>query len=127
MRHLMPAGSKAVIVPCSNTSSFGMVVRYDLWQPGVAERQIDGTILWESSEPGREPDGPDPELVASFAAQGKTNYLIIQDGECEWDAEDTRELGLSPINHELALFASRSGAWEKVKSWPIPPVLIYRD
>ena len=36
-------------------------------------------------------------------------------------------LGLSRIEHEFALFAWRNGAWEKVKSWPIPSALIYRD
>jgi hypothetical protein len=60
-------------------------------------------------------------------SQGKANYLIIQDGECEWDAEDTGELGLSQIEHEFALFAWHNGTWEKMKSRPIPPALIYRD
>ncbi len=37
--------------------------------------------------------------------------------------EVTDKLGLSRIDHELALFAWRNGAWEKVKSRPIPPAL----
>jgi hypothetical protein len=127
MRHVIPAGSKVVIIPCWNGSPFGHIVRYDLWQPSVAEQGIQGTILWETAEEGKESDGPDPKLVASLAMRGEANYLIIQDGECEWDAEDTSELGLSPIKHEFALFAWRKDAWEKVKSWPIPPALIYRD
>ena len=43
--------------------------------------------------------------------------------EMEWSEEDTDKLGLSRIDHELALFAWRNGAWEKVKSWPVPPAL----
>jgi hypothetical protein len=122
MRHAMPAGSKVVIIPCWNGSLFGVIVRYDLWQLGVPERETHGTILWEETD-----DGPDPAVIASLATRGEANYLVIQDAECEWDDEDTDELGLSRINHELALFAWRNGAWEKVKSWPIPPALIYRD
>jgi hypothetical protein len=122
MRHAMPAGSKVVVIPCWNGSLSGEVVKYDLWQLGVPEREIHATVLWETSD-----EGPDADLIASLARQGEANYLIIQDGECEWDSEDTDELGLSRIEHEFALFAWRNGAWEKVKSSAIPSVLIYRD
>jgi hypothetical protein len=122
MRYAIPAGSKVVIILCWNGSPFGVIVRYDLWQLGVPEREIHGTVLWKTTHQGR-----DPAVVASLATRGEANYLVIQDAECEWDDEDTDKVGLSRINHELALFAWRNGAWEKVKSWPIPPALIYRD
>jgi hypothetical protein len=122
MRHAMPAGSKVVVIPCWNGSLSGEIVKYDLWQLGVPEREIHGTVLWETSD-----EGPDADLVASLARQGEANYLMIQDGDCEWDSEDTDKLGLSRIEHEFALFAWRNGIWEKVKSSAIPPALIYRD
>jgi hypothetical protein len=122
MRHAMPVGSKVVVIPCWNGSLSGEIVKYDLWQLGVPEREIHGSVLWETSD-----EGPDADLVASLARQGEANYLIIQDGDCEWESEDTDKLGLSRIEHEFALFAWRNGVWQKVKSSAIPPALIYRD
>jgi hypothetical protein len=61
-------------------------------------------------------------VVASLATRGEANYLIVQDNERAMD-EVTDKLGLSRIDHELALFAWRNGAWEKVASRPIPPAL----
>jgi hypothetical protein len=117
MRHTMPPGSKVVIIPCWNSSPFGVIVSYDLWQLGVPEREIHGIILW---------DRGDLAKVANLAARGETNYLVVQDAEGAMD-EVTDKLGLPRIDHELALFAWRNGAWEKVKSWPIPPALMDRD
>jgi hypothetical protein len=113
MRHAMPPGSKAVIIQCWNESPFGAIVSYDLWQLGEPEREIHGILL---------PEGTDPTVAASLATHGDANYLIVQDNERVMD-EVTDKLGLSRINHELALFAWRNGAWEKVKSGPIPPAL----
>ena len=113
MRHAMPPGSKAVIIQCWNESPFGVIVSYDLWQLGVPEREIHGILL---------PEGTDSTVVASLATHGDANYLIVQDNERVMD-EVTDKLGLSRIDHELALFAWRNGAWEKVKSRPIPPAL----
>jgi hypothetical protein len=113
MRHAMPPGSKAVIIQCWNESPFGTIASYDLWQLGVPEREIHPILM---------PEGTDPMAVASLATRGEANYLIIQDNECVMD-EVTDKLGLSRIDHELALFAWRNGAWEKVKSRPIPPAL----
>lgn len=120
-RHAMTPGSKVAIIQCWNGSPFGVMVRYDLWQLGAPELEIHGTVVPDTD------DGPDPEVVASLARRGEANYLVIQDAECEWDDEDTDKIGLSRINHEFALFAWRNGAWEKMKSWPIPLALIYRD
>lgn len=118
MRHAVPPGSKVVIIPCWNERSpFGVIVRYELWQLGALEREIQGIVLW---------DGTDPAVVASFAARGEANYLVVQDAEGVMD-EVTDKLGLPRIDHELALFAWRKGAWEKVESWPIPPALMHRD
>jgi hypothetical protein len=113
MRHAMPPGSKAVIIQCWNESPFGVIVSYDLWQLGVPDQEINGILL---------PEGTDPTVVASLATHGEANYLIVQDNERVMD-EVTDKLGLSRIDHELALFAWRNGAWEKVKSRPIPPAL----
>jgi len=113
MRHAMPPGSKAVIIQCWNESPFGVIVSYDLWQLGVPEREIHGILL---------PEGTDPTVVANLATRGEANYLIVQDNERVMD-EVTDKLGLLRIDHELALFAWRNGAWEKVKSRPIPPAL----
>jgi hypothetical protein len=52
--------------------------------------------------------------------------LVVQNAERVMD-EVTDKLGLPRINHELALFVWRNGAWEKVKSWPIPPAVMDRD
>jgi hypothetical protein len=117
MRHAVPPGSKVVIIPCWNESPFGVIVKYELWQLGTPERVIHGIVLW---------DGTDPAVVASFAARGEANYLVVQDAERVMD-EVTDKLGLPRIDHELALFAWRKGAWEKVGSWPIPPALMDRD
>jgi hypothetical protein len=113
LRQAMPPGSKAVIIQCWNESPFGVIVSYALWQLGVPEREIHGILLRE---------GIDPAVVASLATRGEANYLIVQDNERLMD-EVTDKLGLSRIDHELALFAWRNGAWEKVKSRPIPPAL----
>jgi len=113
MRHAMPPGSKVVIIQCWNESPFGVIVSYDLWQLGVPEREIHGILL---------PEGSDPAVVASLATRGEANYLIVQDNERLMD-EVTDKLGLSRIDHELALFSWRNSAWEKVKSRPIPPAL----
>ncbi len=121
MRHALPPGSKVAIIQCWSGSPFGVMVRYDLWHLGAPEREIYGTIVADTD------DGPDPDVVAGLATRGEANYLLIQDAECEWDKEDTDKIALSPINHEFALFAWRNDAWEKMKSWPIPPALIYRD
>lgn len=117
MRNAMPPGSKVVIIPCWNSSPFGVIVGYDLWQLGVPERKIHGTILW---------DHGDLAKVASLAARGEANYLVVQNAERVMD-EVTDKLGLPRINHELVLFVWRNGAWEKVKSWPIPPAVMDRD
>jgi hypothetical protein len=116
MRDVVPPGSRAVIIQCWNESPFAVIVRYDLWQLGVPERQIRGIIV---------ADGTDPALVTGLATRGEANYLIVQDAERLMD-EVIDELGLSQIDHELVLFAWRNGAWEKVKSWPIPPALMDR-
>jgi hypothetical protein len=113
MRHAMPPGSKAVIIQSWNESPFGTIVSYDLWQLGMPEREI---------HPLLQPAGTDPMVVASLATRGEANYLIIQDNELVMD-DVTDKLGLSRLDHELALFAWRNGAWEKVKSWPVPPAL----
>ena len=41
--------------------------------------------------------------------------------------EVTDLLGLPRLNHELVLFGWQEGAWQKVKSWSVPPHLINRD
>jgi hypothetical protein len=113
MRHVIPPGSKLLIVPFWN-SPFGVAVRYNLWQLGIPEKEIAGTILWESDEFPK---------VASWAARGEADYLLVQDAEGVMD-EETDALGLPPLNHELVLFVWQDGTWKKVKSWPVPPGLI---
>jgi hypothetical protein len=113
MRLLMPAGSKAVIIQCWNESPFGMIASYDLWQFGAPEREIHPVLL---------PEDTDAAGVASLAARGEADYLIVQDNERVMDAV-TGKLGLPRLDRELALFAWRNGAWEKVKSWPVAPAL----
>jgi hypothetical protein len=54
--------------------------------------------------------------------EGRRIYLLVQDAEGVMD-EVTDSLGLPRINHELVLFGGHDGAWEKVKSWPVPPEL----
>lgn len=77
--------------------------RQGLWQLGAPEREIHGILL---------PEGTDPTAAASLATRGEANYLIVQDNERVMD-EVTDKLGLSRIDHELALFAWRNGAWER--------------
>jgi hypothetical protein len=113
MRPAMPPGSRAVIIQCWNESPFGTIAAYDLWQLGVPGREIHPVLL---------PEGTDPVTVASLAARGDADYLIIQDNERVMDAV-TDKLGLSRLDREVALFAWRNGAWEKVGSWPVPPAL----
>jgi hypothetical protein len=113
MRQAMPPGSKAVIIQCWNESPFGTIVSYDLWQLGVPEREI---------HPILQPAGTDPMVVASLAARGEADFLIVQDNELLMD-DVTDKLGLSRLDHEIALFAWRNGAWEKVQSRPIPLAL----
>jgi hypothetical protein len=57
-----------------------------------------------------------------FGSHSEANYLLIQDAEGVMD-EVMDSLGLPGINHELVLFGWQDGAWQKVKSWPVPPDL----
>jgi hypothetical protein len=113
MRPAMPPGSRAVIIQCWNESPFGTIAAYDLWQLGAPGREIRPVLL---------PGGTDPAVVASLAARGEADYLIVQDNERAMDAV-TDKLGLSRLDREVALFAWRNGTWEKVRSWPVPPAL----
>ena len=117
MRRAMPAGAKVMIVPCWNSSPFGVAIRYNLWRPGVPEPSIDATILW---------NGEDFAKITSWAKRGDADYVVIQDGEGKMDKK-TDAIGVPRIHHELALFAWRDGKWLKLKSWAIPladPALI---
>jgi hypothetical protein len=114
--HIIPPGSKLLIIPVENSSPFGVAIRYHLWHLDKPEQRIDSTIVWEPE------DYPD---VASRAAHGDAIYLVIQDAEGVMD-EKTDALGLPRLNHELVLYAWRDGAWQKVKSWPVPQAFIWR-
>lgn len=119
MRPLIPAGSKVVIVSFSPDESlpFGVAIRYDLWRLDWPNPTIITTIRW---------DNRDLAAVTSEAARGEADFLIVQDAQGIMDqAADT--LGLPKLDKELALFAWRNGAWERVKSWPIPPTLMQRN
>jgi hypothetical protein len=117
MRHMIPPGSKVLIVPYRSSSPFGVAVRYHLWQLDRPERQSVATILLDTEDFAK---------VASWAGRGEADYLLIQDAEGMMD-ETIDTLGLPPINHELVLFVWRDVAWERVKSWPVPPALIQRN
>jgi hypothetical protein len=115
MLRVLPPDSKLLIVPAWN-GPFGVALDYILWQHGQPERPIFATVLW---------DYDDLAKVATWAARGDANYLVLQDAEGEMD-EVTRFLGLPRLNHEVVLFAWRDGTWKAVKSWPVPPDLINR-
>ena len=119
MRHVIPPGSKVVIVSFTFPDSlpFGVAVRYYLWQLDLPEQQITMDIRWNDR---------DLATVTSLAARGQLDYLIIQDADGSMD-RTTDMLGLPRLNHELVLFAWRDRAWKPVKSWPILPVLIRSD
>jgi hypothetical protein len=117
MRRVIPPGSKLLIVPAWNGSPFGVAVRYSLWQLSTPERQIFATVLWDDNDLAK---------VTTWAARGDAKYLLVQDAEGVMD-EVTDLLGLPRLNHELVLFGWQDGAWQKVKSWPVPPHLIKRD
>ncbi len=117
MRDMIPRGSNVLIVHYRSSSPFGVAVRYHLWQLDRPERQIVAATLIDTDEYAK---------VASRAARGEADYLLIQDAEGTMDdAIDT--LGLPRINRELVLFAWRNGAWERVKSWPVPRDLVQRN
>jgi len=117
MRRVIPEGSKVLIVPWWNSSPFGVAIRYNLWRPGMPEMPIDASILWLVEDFAK---------VASWAARGDIDYLVIQDAEGLMN-EETDTLGLPRLNHELVLFVWRHGKWERMKSWPVPPALIVRN
>jgi hypothetical protein len=117
MRHTIPPGSKLVILSFSfaDGSPFGVAVRYYLWQFDAAEQPITTTIRW---------DDRDLATLSTAAARGEIDYLIIQDEDGDM-RKATDVLGIPPLQHELALFGWRRGAWERLQSWPIPPALIH--
>jgi hypothetical protein len=117
MRQIMPAGSKVLIVSTDNSSPFAVAVRYNLWQLGMADQQIQPTILWRDRDFSR---------VTSWKEGGGTDYLLVQDAEGVMDAT-IDALELPRIDHELALFARRDEGWQKIKSWPVPAGLLRRD
>jgi len=114
---MIPPHAKLLIVPVTNVSPYGVAARYNLWHLDKPGQQIDSTILWL-------PD--DYPKVASWAARGEADYLLVQDAEGVMDAA-TSALGLPRLDHELVLYGWRDGAWAKLKSWPVPPALIYRE
>jgi hypothetical protein len=119
MRHVIPAGSKVVIVSLlfPNSLPFGVAVRYYLWQLDLPEQQIITSIRWDDRELA---------TVTSSVGRGRADYLIIHDADGNMDkATDT--LRLPRLNRELALFAWRAGAWERIKSWRVPLALIHAD
>ena len=117
MRHLIPPGSKVLVLSADDTSPFGVAVRYNLWQLANSEQQILATLLWTTNHFA---------AVKRWDGRGEPNYLVIQDAEGVMD-EAIHTLGLPQINHELALFVFRDDKWEKLKSWPIPRDLIYHE
>jgi hypothetical protein len=117
MRNVIPPGSKVLIVPFWSSLPFGVAVRYNLWQLDKAEPHVAATIVTE------EDDFP---KVAMLAARGEADFLIIQDAEGIMD-EATDMLGLPRLHDELVLYNWRDGAWERTKSWPIPPGLLQRN
>ena len=114
MRRVIPPGSKVVIVPYWSSLPFGVAVRYNLWQLDMGEPQVVVTIVWDKADFAK---------IASWVAHGEVDCLIIQDAEGIMD-EVSDTIGLPRINHELALFVWRDGAWVKAKSWPVPLALI---
>jgi hypothetical protein len=117
MRQIIPAAGSVLIVPYWNSSPFGVALRYGLWALDTPAEHIDARIVWDSENFAK---------VASWAARGEAEYLIVQDGEGAMD-DRTDALGLPRLHHELALFRWQDGAWRKVKSWPIPPELLRRE
>jgi hypothetical protein len=117
MRPIIPPGSKVVIVSFTfpNSSPFGVAVRYELWRFDAAEQPIATTIHWNDR---------DLAAITSGAARGEADYLIIEDADGDMRTA-TDVLGLPPLHHELVLFAWRSGSWQRVKSWAIPPALVH--
>jgi hypothetical protein len=113
MRRAIPPGSKVVIVSfaLADASPFGVAARYYLWQLDAAEQPIATTIRW---------DDRDLAGVTNAAARGEVDYLIIQDADGDMRTA-TDALGIPPLQHELALFGWRAGAWQRLQSWPIPP------
>jgi hypothetical protein len=113
IRQAVSPASQLLIVPVRDDSPFAVAMRYYLWQLGMPERQIFATILWKAG---------DFANVPSWAPRGDANYLLVQDAEGVMN-EVTDSLGLRRINHELVLFGSQNGAWQEIKSWPVPPEL----
>jgi hypothetical protein len=116
MRQVMLPASKLLIVHVWHGGPFAVGVRYHLWQHGIPERYV--TILWDAN---------DFPKVAGWAARGEANYLLVLGAEGATDDDVTGSLGLPRIKHELALFGWQDGAWQQVKSWPIPPDLGTKD
>jgi hypothetical protein len=117
IRQIVPPGSKVLIVSTDNSSPFAVAVRYNLWQLGMADQQIQPTILWRDE---------DLSQAKSWKEGGGADYLLIQDAEGVMDAT-IDALGLPPIDHELALFVWRHEGWQKIKSWPVPAGVIRRE
>ena len=114
MRRIIPAGARVMIVPCYNSSPFGVAVRYNLWRPNAPEAPIDATIVW---------NGTDLVDFSNRAGRREGDYLILHDAEKNMN-EATDEIGLPHLNHEVALFAWHDGQWKKVRSWPVPQALM---
>jgi hypothetical protein len=63
--------------------------------------------------------------VSIWAGRGEADFLIMQDAEGGMD-KATDVLRPPRLHDELVLNVWRDGAWERMKSWPIPPALIRR-
>jgi hypothetical protein len=115
LRQIIPPGSKLVLVLTHTFSPYQVIVPYDLWRPGDPARSV-AVALWFAEHMVEAP-GP--------SARSEGSYLLIHDHDAAMD-DIAAKIGVPPPHDEFALYTSRNGAWEKVKSWPIPLSLIER-
>jgi hypothetical protein len=112
LKSLLPPGAVVVIVLGYQINPYPFIMRYDLWQFGDPARAIYPTIVWF---------GEDLAPVEELIAHGEAQYLILHDRDGPIDALAAR-LGVPSPNGELILLERRNGQWERMKSWPIPPL-----
>jgi hypothetical protein len=115
LEQIIPPGSKLVLVLTYSYSPYQVIVPYDLSQLAQPERAVD-LVLWFPHQ---------LETVSGPLARPEGSYLLIHDRDQAMDDLAARA-GVPPPHGEIVLYAARNGAWEKVKSWPIPLPLFER-
>jgi hypothetical protein len=108
---LLPDGARVALHGGHPSDPFGVALRFDLsGQAWPKDRDTRARIVWH---------GEDLPKVMEEIRAGTLTHVLLTDRVWPMDWA-VRDLGISPLHRETALFAWRGDGWEKLRSWPLP-------